>query len=219
MANPSNFKDKSPVWKDPKTNWRPMENVWYEDMNRIEGNTKYIAMNVLSHVETTDENHLVFYKGRDEFHRVILGEMGGSGEAGPQGIPGPPGPPGPVGERGPTGGRGPQGPEGPHGPEGRPGAKGDKGEPGPAGGPPGPQGEQGLRGEQGEKGEKGDKGDKGDDGKDGFDLNQEFSSLNTNSKTIIGAINEIHALLSLNPTIDNAKVGAAIVGLAKVGKI
>ncbi|MGL5717339.1 MAG: hypothetical protein ACRCX2_30280 [Paraclostridium sp.] len=112
MANPSNFKDKSPVWKDPKTNWRPMENVWYEDMNRIEGNTKYIAMNVLSHVETTDENHLVFYKGSDEFHRVILGEMGGSGEEGPPGPPGPAGPQGPPGERGLTGGRGPEGPAG-----------------------------------------------------------------------------------------------------------
>ncbi len=84
---------------------------------------------------------------------------------------------------GPQGERGEIGPEGPQGPQGEQGIQGIQGE-------VGPQGEQGP---QGEKGEKGDKGDKGEDGT--FNANMVFAELMTDEKTIIGAINELFALL------------------------
>lgn len=61
------------------------------------------------------------------------------------------------------------------------GAKGDKGD----------KGEQGLQGERGEPGPKGDKGETGT-----FDQNVIFDELNTNNKSIIGAINELLELIS-----------------------
>ena len=61
------------------------------------------------------------------------------------------------------------------------GTKGDKGD----------KGEQGLQGERGEPGPKGDKGETGT-----FDQNVTFNELNTNNKSIIGAINELLELIS-----------------------
>lgn len=73
-------------------------------------------------------------------------------------------------------------------------------------GPKGDQGIQGPKGDQGEKGEmgpKGDKGDKGDKGEAGvFDMEAIYSMLNTENKTVIGAINELFALVqSLIPVL------------------
>lgn len=85
---------------------------------------------------------------------------------------------GPIGDTGPQGPQGSAGDTGPQGPIGPQGERGLQGEPGPIGpqGVPGPQGERGL------------------DGRDGldFDINKEYSELNTNAKDIIGAINEIN---------------------------
>lgn len=102
--------------------------------------------------------------------------------------------PGPKGDKGDTG---EQGPIGPQGPQGLIGPKGDVGEQGPQGikgdkgdvGPIGPQGEQGEQGPQGLTGPKGDKGNKGEDGT--FDATTTFPILETNNKTVLGAINEV----------------------------
>ena len=84
------------------------------------------------------------------------------------------------------------------------GAQGEQGPQGEAGpqGPAGEQGPQGIQGEQGPAGEKGEKGDQGEMGPEGpqgpagtFDETASFSNLATNSKTIIGAINELFNLL------------------------
>ena len=76
-----------------------------------------------------------------------------------------------------------------------PGPQGEKGEQGPQG-ERGEQGPQGIQGEQGLQGEKGEQGPQGPAGKDGtFDSNEEFEDLQTSSKTIVGAINEIFVLL------------------------
>jgi hypothetical protein len=73
-----------------------------------------------------------------------------------------------------------------------PGPKGDKGDKGDKG----IQGPKGDKGDQGPVGPKGDQGIQGPAGKDGvFDPNAEFEDLQTSSKTIVGAINEIFVLL------------------------
>jgi hypothetical protein len=73
-----------------------------------------------------------------------------------------------------------------------PGPKGDKGDKGDKG----IQGPKGDKGDQGPVGPKGDQGIQGPAGKDGvFDPNAKFEDLQTSSKTIVGAINEIFVLL------------------------
>ena len=78
---------------------------------------------------------------------------------------------------------GQQGPQGERGEQGPQGEKGEQGEIGPQG----PQGEQGIQGEQGPQGEKGE-----------FDPSTEFEDLETESKTVIEAINELLGLISNN---------------------
>lgn len=122
----------------------------------------------------------------DEFEPFIAqgekGEKGDQGEAGPQG---------PAGEKGEQGEQGIQGEMGPAGKDGKDGEQGPQGEQGIQGeqGPQGEIGPQGIQGEQGPQGEKGEKGDKGEDGS--FDPEMIFDLLNTNNKTVIGAINEL----------------------------
>ena len=54
------------------------------------------------------------------------------------------------------------------------------------------KGDQGLQGEKGDKGDQGEKGDKGDQGEKGeFDAETIFDILNTENKTVLGAINEL----------------------------
>ena len=79
-----------------------------------------------------------------------------------------------------------QGPQGPQGEQGLPGEKGEQGE-------QGPQGEQGIQGERGEQGPQGEKGEQGE-----FDPSTEFEDLETESKTVIEAINELLGLISNN---------------------
>ena len=81
---------------------------------------------------------------------------------------------------------GPQGPQGAIGPEGPRGPQGEVGEQGPEG-PMGPEGPQGIQGEQGPEGPQGPAGV--------FDDTTEYAELQTEAKTIIGAINELFALL------------------------
>lgn len=81
---------------------------------------------------------------------------------------------------------GQQGPQGEQGERGEQGPQGEKGEQGEIG-PQGPQGEQGIQGEQGPQGEKGE-----------FDPSTEFEDLETESKTVIEAINELLGLISNN---------------------
>ena len=116
------------------------------------------------------------------------GEQGIQGEQGLQGLRGL------QGERGEQGPQGIQGEVGPQGPQGEKGEQGIQGE----------QGLQGLQGEQGPQGEKGEKGDKGDQGEQGpqgekgadgtFDAETIFEMLNTENKTVLGAINELLAM-------------------------
>jgi hypothetical protein len=77
-------------------------------------------------------------------------------------------------------------------------------------GPMGPQGPQGIQGEKGEQGEVGPQGPAGKDGVDGkdgtFDKEVEFAELQTEAKTIIGAINELLELLKKN---DNEEIELA----------
>lgn len=74
-------------------------------------------------------------------------------------------------------------------------------------GPMGPQGPQGIQGEKGEVGPQGPAGKDGVDGKDGtFDKEVEFAELQTEAKTIIGAINELLELLKKN---DNEEIELA----------
>ena len=64
----------------------------------------------------------------------------------------------------------------------------------------GPQGPQGEKGEQGEVGPQGEKGDKGEDGV--FNMEETYEMLNTESKTVLGAINELFELVkSLIPEV------------------
>ena len=106
------------------------------------------------------------------------------------------------GEQGPAGEQGPQGERGFQGARGETGEQGPQGEAGPQGevGPQGPQGEKGEAGPQGEQGEKGDQGEPGPQGEQGpagvFDAETIFEILNTENKTVLGAINELLELIN-----------------------
>jgi hypothetical protein len=120
------------------------------------------------------------------------------GPRGIQGEQGPAGQDGLQGEQGLQGPEGPQGPQGLQGPEGPQGEQGIQGEVGPQGlqGEMGPQGPQGERGEKGEKGDQGEQGPQGEKGADGvFDAETIFEILNTQDKTVLGAINELLAMI------------------------
>ena len=95
-------------------------------------------------------------------------------------LKGPAGEQGLQGEKGVEGAQGPQGPQGERGPEGPQGIQG-------------PQGEKGEQGPQGEMGPEGPQGEKGT-----FDAEAIFEALNTNDKTVLGAINEVLALIKKN---------------------
>lgn len=83
-----------------------------------------------------------------------------------------------------------QGPQGEVGPQGEQGVQGEQG----------PQGEKGEQGPVGPQGEQGPKGDKGEDGV--FDMSKIYSMLNTENKTVIGAINELFEMIqSLIPVL------------------
>ena len=84
-------------------------------------------------------------------------------------------------------GEGPTGPKGDTGEQGPTGPKGDTGDVGGTG----PQGATGPKGDTGEVGATGPKGDTGE----AFDINKEYSELNTTAKTIIGAINELLSMI------------------------
>lgn len=86
--------------------------------------------------------------------------------------------------------------KGAQGPQGEQGPKGDKGEQGVAG----PQGPAGVQGPQGERGPQGEQGIQGPAGK--FDKNTLFSELLTDSKNIIGAINELYRLIKGEPPVE-----------------
>ena len=81
---------------------------------------------------------------------------------------------------------GPQGEQGPQGPIGPQGIQGDRG----------PQGEQGPQGPAGEQGPQGEKGETGS-----FDPEALFEMLNTEDKTVLGAINELLTKINVVPTI------------------
>ena len=93
--------------------------------------------------------------------------------------------------------KGVQGPVGPQGPQGEKGDQGEVGPQGPAGvqGPVGPQGPQGERGPQGEQGVQGPAGK--------FDKTALFSELLTDSKNVIGAINELYRLIKGEPPVED----------------
>ena len=55
------------------------------------------------------------------------------------------------------------------------------------------EGPQGEKGEQGEVGPQGEKGDKGEDGV--FNMEETYEMLNTESKTVLGAINELFEMI------------------------
>ena len=119
----------------------------------------------------------------------LKGAQGEQGEVGPQG---------PAGEKGDQGEVGPQGPAGEQGEQGPAGIDGQDGEQGEVG-PQGPAGEKGDQGEVGPQGEQGPAGT--------FDETASFSNLATNSKTIIGAINELFNLLQgIEPEPESALV-------------
>ena len=90
--------------------------------------------------------------------------------------------------------KGAQGPVGPQGPQGEKGDQGEVGPQGPAGvqGPAGPQGERGPQGEQGVQGPAGK-----------FDKTTLFSELLTDSKNVIGAINELYRLIKGEPPVED----------------
>ena len=90
--------------------------------------------------------------------------------------------------------KGVQGPVGPQGPQGDKGDQGEVGPQGPAGvqGPVGPQGERGPQGEQGVQGPAGK-----------FDKTALFSELLTDSKNVIGAINELYRLIKGEPPVED----------------
>ena len=93
--------------------------------------------------------------------------------------------------------KGAQGPVGPQGPQGE---KGDQGEVGPQG-PAGVQGPAGQQGPQGERGPQGEQGVQGPAGK--FDKTALFSELLTDSKNVIGAINELYRLIKGEPPVED----------------
>ena len=114
--------------------------------------------------------------------------------------------PGPKGERGEQGIQGPKGEQGPIGLTGPQGPKGDTGERGPQG-LTGERGEQGIQGPKGEQGPIGLSGPKGNDGT--FNPNTTFQELKTESKTVIGALNEVFI---------NASNGKSLIAEAITGK-
>ena len=87
--------------------------------------------------------------------------------------------------------KGAQGPVGPQGPQGE---KGDQGE-------VGPQGPAGVQGPQGERGPQGEQGVQGPAGK--FDKTALFNELLTDSKNVIGAINELYRLIKGEPPVED----------------
>ena len=93
--------------------------------------------------------------------------------------------------------KGAQGPIGPQGPQGE---KGDQGEVGPQG-PVGAQGPVGQQGPQGERGPQGEQGVQGPAGK--FDKTALFNELLTDSKNVIGAINELYRLIKGEPPVED----------------
>ena len=93
--------------------------------------------------------------------------------------------------------KGAQGPAGPQGPQGE---KGDQGEVGPQG-PAGVQGPVGQQGPQGERGPQGEQGVQGPAGK--FDKTALFNELLTDSKNVIGAINELYRLIKGEPPVED----------------
>ena len=93
--------------------------------------------------------------------------------------------------------KGAQGPVGPQGPQGE---KGDQGEVGPQG-PAGVQGPVGQQGPQGERGPQGEQGVQGPAGK--FDKTALFNELLTDSKNVIGAINELYRLIKGEPPVED----------------
>ncbi|WP_338630672.1 hypothetical protein [Clostridium baratii] len=121
-------------------------------------------------------------------------------------------PPENVNIKGPQGEQGIEGPQGPAGKDGKQGPTGPRGEVGLQGiqGERGPQGEQGLPGRDGEIGPQGPKGEDGT-----FNPNIEFDNLNTNDKTVIGAINEVKKNVDSIP-IDDFATKEKIEGQAEV---
>ena len=88
-------------------------------------------------------------------------------------------------------------------------------------GPQGPAGEQGPQGEKGDQGEVGPQGPQGEQGPAGtFDETALFNNLLTNSKTIVGAINELFNLLNnADPIPKDALVYYGYVPYAVTGVI
>ena len=68
-------------------------------------------------------------------------------------------------------------------------------------GPAGPQGPAGVQGPQGERGPQGEQGVQGPAGK--FDKTALFSELLTDSKNVIGAINELYRLIKGEPPVED----------------
>ena len=130
---------------------------------------------------------------------VSIGEVkGAKGDKGEPGVAGPQGPKGETGAQGPQGSKGEQGIQGPKGETGEQGPKGEQGIQGPKGetGEQGPKGEQGIQGPEGPQGPKGEQGIQGPKGETGvFDTESIYTQLNTDNKTIIGAINELLNLI------------------------
>lgn len=87
--------------------------------------------------------------------------------------------------------------KGAQGPAGPQGDKGDQGEVGPQG----PAGVQGPAGPQGERGPQGEQGVQGPAGK--FDKTALFNELLTDSKNVIGAINELYRLIKGEPPVED----------------
>lgn len=81
----------------------------------------------------------------------------------------------------------------------------------------GPQGEQGIQGEKGEQGEQGPQGATGT-----FDAETSFEALQTEDKTVIGAINELYQMINnwMNPIYDiKSQMFYGILNPAKSGVI
>ena len=106
---------------------------------------------------------------------------------------------------------GPQGEVGPEGPQGIQGEQGPQG-------PIGPQGIQGEKGEQGPEGPMGPQGEKGETGS--FDPEALFEILNTEDKTVLGAINEIFAMIKIqHPDLPDAMLYYGYIPYSVTGTI
>lgn len=111
------------------------------------------------------------------------------GVQGPKGEKGDQGPQGPAGKDGAKGEKGEQGPMGPQGPAGKDGVAGPEG-------PVGLQGPEGPQGPKGDRGLQGPVGPAGKNGKDGkFDMTTLYDELETEDKSVLGAINELLGLV------------------------